>query len=69
VQYEIFRNNIDRIGAAEVNDAPVQVSDIFYLVVSSKLINCSFQILLLFLDPVTTEFCSASFVVKIVNIH
>ena len=38
-----------------VNDAPIQVPDIFYLIVSIKFLNFSFQIFLLFV-PETSAY-------------
>ena len=40
----------------KVIDAPVQVSDIFYLTVSFKFINLCFQIFLLFVPEMSTSF-------------
>ena len=42
----------------KVNDAPIQVSEIFYLAVNFKLINFSFQIFHLFVPEVSTCFMS-----------
>ena len=42
----------------KVTDAPIQVSDIFLLTVSFKVINFSSQIFLLFVPEVSTNFMS-----------
>jgi hypothetical protein len=42
----------------KIIDAPVEVSDIFYLTVSFKLINFSYQILCLFVPEMSTSFTS-----------
>jgi len=42
----------------KITDAPIQVSDIFYLTVSFKFINFSFQIFLLFVSEMSNIFTS-----------
>jgi len=42
----------------KITEAPMQVSDIFYLSVSFKFINFTFQIFLLFVPEMSTSFMS-----------
>jgi hypothetical protein len=42
----------------EVNDAPIKVTDFFYLTLSSKFINFSFQMFLLFAPEMLVSFTS-----------
>ena len=42
----------------KITDDPVQVSDIFYLTVSFKFFNFSFQLFLLFVPEMSTSFTS-----------
>ena len=42
----------------KVIDAPIKVSDIFYLSVSLKFVNFNFQIFLIFVPEISTSFMS-----------
>jgi hypothetical protein len=55
----LYFNSSRLVTLLKLTDVPVRVSDIFYLTVSFKLINCSFHIFLLFVFAMSASFTSS----------
>jgi len=67
ITYVILHYSSSRlVTLLKVIDAPIQVPNIFYLIVSFKFLNCSFQICLLFVPEMSASF--TSYIVLIIDI-